>query len=186
MKMILSLAALFVVGCVPVKKSDNNTDPQAVKRITKDDELTIIAQKPDDMRIVDMGNTIVSFRTAKGVKGKISLVNNGDFYFISVRESLSDEHSFWREGKSMRDVFLIPKINGRPDRTITKAKSEKWQIEKIVSSLYSYARIKELNIYCPTRIEFRKKDGSKHVSEFPERTSCESDINTFIGDLIYN
>lgn len=91
----------------------------------------------------------------------------------------------WVSGQAMRDVFLIPKVNGRKDPNISAAKAENWKIERIVSDSKSFADIKGIKIYCPTRIEFRKKDGKPHVSEFPARENCADDINTSIGSVTY-
>ncbi|NBX18618.1 MAG: hypothetical protein EBR09_14780 [Proteobacteria bacterium] len=182
----LKYGILFLLpNCVPAKKPPSNAEAQAIKRYETDSEFIVVAQKPDDMRIVEIGNSMVRFKTSAGRTGQVSLVRNGDYNFIAVREALADGFQAKLKDKSMRDVFLIPKINGRPDKTINQAKSEKWNIEKIVSTSESFAEAKGIKIYCPVRIEFRKKDGKRHVSEFPVRSNCETDINDYLGDIDY-
>lgn len=185
-KAALSFYGMFLSSaCMPISKTENTNDAQAVKRFERDGDFYIVAQKPDDMKIVAVSSALVPFKTAGGVRGTVSLVRNGDYNFITVREALADGLGARLADKSIRDVFLIPKINGRPDNTIQTAKSEGWKIEKIVSSLESYAQLKEVRIYCPLSIEFRKNDGTRHVSKFPFRPNCDSDIEMFIGDIQY-
>jgi len=181
----MGASLIFVSGCRS-GESSSDADAMAVKRTTNSyGEFVITAQKPDDMKIVDSGSSVVDFRTASGKNGSVSLVRNGDFYFISVRQALADGLGAFITGQAMKDVFLIPKNGGLTDPTINKAKSEGWQIMKIVSDGESFADIKGVRIYCPIRIEFKKKDGKPHVSEFPERSNCAGDINTYIGGVTY-
>ncbi|NBW80458.1 hypothetical protein EBR21_01770 [bacterium] len=174
---------VVAVGCLPIFKKESATDPQAVKRFQQNGEFIIVAQKPDDMKIVAVSNAVVPFKTADGKRGRVSLVRNGEYNFISVREALADGFVAFLKDKSMQDVFLIPKVNGQPDQIISMARQQDWKIEQITASIESYAQFKDVRIYCPVRIEFRKKDGTKHVSEFPARPNCQSDIQTYIGDV---
>ncbi|MEN9808824.1 MAG: hypothetical protein RLZZ488_391 [Pseudomonadota bacterium] len=180
----LALGVIVFTGCRDGETAAD-ADAQAIKRYQSNGQFVIAAQKPDDMSIVDAGNRQVSFRTATGKNGTISFINNGEYYLISIRQALADGLGAWVSGQAMRDVFLIPKVNGRKDPNISAAKAENWKIERIVSDSKSFADIKGIKIYCPTRIEFRKKDGKPHVSEFPARANCADDINADIASVTY-
>ncbi len=184
--LLMGASLLFVSGCRP-GESSSDADAMAVKRTTNSNgEFEITAQKPGDMVIKEFShimNPNVEFRTADGRTGEVSVVRNDEYFFIAVRLALADGVIAAMTGQAMRDVFLIPKTTRGGDPLISKAKSEGWQIMKIVSSPNSVQDGKGLRIYCPTRIEFKKKDGKPHVAEYPERSNCAGDISTLIGDV---
>lgn len=170
MRTLLLVALFALAGCRP-GNSSGEADAQAVKRTVKNGEFIITAQKPDDMMIVDSGKGNTSVRTASGKNGEVAIIRTNEVFLITVRQALADGIGAWMSGQVLRDVFLVPTVNGKPDPLLIKAKSEKWRIEKIISYADNFGEVKGVKIYCPNRIEFRKSDGSRQVSEFPEQ-SC--------------
>jgi len=182
MKTPILVGLLVLAGCRP-KGSDSNADAQAVNRYQSNGEFVIQAQKPDDITIKDlssfgvMGGPSVSFRLANGKEGSLTIFRNPGVSLISVRQAFADGALAALTGQSIRDIFVIPKVNGRTHPDVALAKSEGWRIDQIRTSLNSVAVVQGVKIYCPWKIIFKKKDGSAKTVELPSQTSCQTVLN---------
>ena len=186
MKFYLFFVVVALVGCRPDSSGSEGgeAEAQAVQRSVINGEFTITARKPNDMKIAQSGNQDIPFRTAGGQNGLVSILTNPGHSFVSVEQALADGIFARLKGQVMRDVFLIPRVNAQVDPLIVKAQSESWRIEKIVSNANNFGEVKGVKIFCPNRIEFRKPDGSRHVSEFPFK-SCESELRRLYPGAIF-
>jgi hypothetical protein len=181
MKIALIAGLVVFAGCRGQEKG-SEADAQAVKRYQADGEFVIQAQKPDDITIKDVSSrgltgTSVPFRLANGKEGTLTMMNNHEVSLISVRQALADGAMAALTGQAMRDVLVIPKVNGKTHPDVALAKSEGWRIDQIRTDLESVATIEGIKIYCPWKIVFKKKDGSPKTVELPSRSSCQSVLN---------
>jgi hypothetical protein len=182
MKIAVLLGLFVFSGCRP-SVTGSDADAQAVKRYQSKGEFVIQAQKPDDMTIKDLsssgvlGGSSVPFRLANGKEGTLAIFRNSEVSLISVRQALADGALAALTGQSIRDIFVIPKVNGRTHPDVALAKSEGWRIDQIRTSLNSVAVVQGVKIYCPWKIIFKKKDGSAKTVELPSQTSCQTVLN---------
>ncbi|NBX18619.1 MAG: hypothetical protein EBR09_14785 [Proteobacteria bacterium] len=200
MKSLIITSAVFLfAGCRSGGSGiDNGAEAQAVKRSVSNGQISIIAQQDDDMRLLDTMSlyetgSIEQFKTgsfqhvriklADGREGKVQMVREGSVSMIVVRGELTD--GFLGVGKNVvKDAFLVPNINGKVDPALSKAFAEKWAIKKIVADADNYGELKGgVKIYCPNRVELKKKDGSMHIAAY-ESVDCKSTLSILEAEVV--
>jgi hypothetical protein len=146
-------------------------------------DLVIQAQRPDDITIKDLsssgvlGGSSVPFRLANGKEGVLAIFRNSEASLISVRQALADGALAALTGQAIRDVFVIPKVNGKTHPDVALAKSEGWRIDQIRTNLKNVAEVEGVKIYCPWKIVFKRKDGSAKNVDLRSPTNCQSVLN---------
>ncbi|MBM3383353.1 MAG: hypothetical protein FJY29_13090 [Betaproteobacteria bacterium] len=166
MKTILCFGIMLLAAGCRSGSTEGDADAQAVKRYQKDGEFIIEAQKADDIKIMSAGWS-PKYRDANGNEKTLRFYRG--YLYISVRQALGDGILAWASGNVIRDVFVMSE-GSKEASTVKTAMRDDWQVTKIVTDPQNYLTASGVKVFCPLRIEYKKKDGKPYVSNF-------SDIN---------